>query len=496
MNEMILRESNEVETIKYAQNAAAASESLLSIINDILDFSKIESGKMELVEGNYKLDEVIKNLVNMMKPRIDNKNLEFIVNVNSNIPNELFGDSVRIRQVIVNLLTNAAKYTQVGSVTFSVDFENKNNGEMLLKFAVQDTGIGIRDEDRKKLFTDFQRLDLKQNKNIEGTGLGLAITHRLIKMMQGEIFVESVYGEGSTFSVTIPQKIVGDSVIGSFENKMQSIDKQEHYKVTFTAPESKILVVDDNEMNLLVVTGLLKDTKIQIDTAISGMTALKKLSENEYDLVFLDQMMPSLDGIQTLKMAQSMPENKSKQVPTIALTANAISGAKEMFIHEGFTDYLSKPIEPKNLEAMLMQYLPPEKIHSAEEKISESAPKQDTEFEYLNVKLGLEYSADMVDMYRELLEIFISLKTEKQEQLQKAFDAEDWKNYTVYVHGLKSTSLSIGGEKTSELAKKLEQAGKIITAPQSSELEKVEKRKIIQKLFRFMINLLPTVKNI
>ena len=489
MNEMILRESNEVETIKYAQNAAAASESLLSIINDILDFSKIESGKMELVEGNYKLDEVIKNLVNMMKPRIDNKNLEFKVNVNDKIPNELFGDSVRIRQVVVNLLTNAAKYTQVGSVTFSVDFENTNNGEILLKFSVQDTGIGIRDEDRKKLFTDFQRLDLKKNKSIEGTGLGLAITYRLIKMMQGDIVVDSVYGEGSTFSVAIPQKIVGDSVIGSFENKMQSIDKQEHYKVSFTAPDSKILVVDDNEMNLLVVTGLLKDTKIQIDTAISGMAALKKLAENEYDLIFLDQMMPSLDGIQTLKMAQTMPENKSKQVPTIALTANAISGAKEMFLHEGFTDYLSKPIDSKNLEAMLLQYLPPEKIHSADEKISDTAPKQDTEFEYLNVKLGLEYSADMIDMYKELLEMFINLKAEKQAQLQKAFDAEDWKNYTVYVHGLKSTSLSIGGEKTSDLAKKLEQAGKIITAPNTSELEKVEGVEFIKENHSKIISL-------
>ena len=474
MNEMILRESNEVETIKYAQNAAAASESLLSIINDILDFSKIESGKMELVEGNYKLDEVIKNLVNMMKSRMDQKNLRFTVNVNSNIPNELFGDSVRIRQVIVNLLTNAAKYTQVGSVTFSVDFENKNNGEILLKFSVKDTGIGIRDEDRKKLFTDFQRLDLKQNKNIEGTGLGLAITHRLIKMMQGEIFVESVYGEGSTFSVTIPQKIVGDSVIGSFENKMQSIDKQERYKVAFTSPESKILVVDDNEMNLLVVTGLLKDTKIQIDTAISGMAALKKLAETEYDLIFLDQMMPSLDGIQTLKMAKEMPENKSKQAPTIALTANAISGAKEMFLHEGFTDYLSKPIEPKNLEAMLMQYLPPEKIHSADKKISETTTEKVTDFEYLNVNLGLEYSAGMVELYQDILNTFANLKDEKKSKLQESFDAADWKNYTVYVHALKSNAQSIGADKLFSAAKDLELAGKKITAENISESEKVQ----------------------
>lgn len=521
MNEMILRESNESETIKYAQNAAAASESLLSIINDILDFSKIESGKMELVECGYKLDDVIKNLVNMMKTRMDDRNLDFIVNVESKIPNELFGDSVRIRQVIVNLLTNAAKYTQVGSVTFNVNFEKKNANEILLKFNIKDTGIGIRDEDRKKLFTDFQRLDLKQNKNIEGTGLGLAITHRLVQMMQGWIVVDSVYGEGSTFSVFIPQKVNGNSIIGNFEHKMQSMKKQERYKVLFNAPEAKILVVDDNEMNLLVVKGLLKDTKIQIDTAISGMEALKKIAVTEYDLILLDQMMPSLDGIQTLKMAKKMPENKSAKAPTIALTANAISGAKEMFLKEGFTDYLSKPIEPRSLEEMLVKYLPSKKIHSAVETISETTPEelptenipveaetisetapeelsleyipveaetisetasgQSPDYEYLNVKLGLEYSADMEDVYRSIMETFCSLKPEKQAQIQQAFEAEDWKKYTVYVHALKSTSLSIGGEKTSELAKQLELAGKLITAQTSTDLEKYQSIEFIKE---------------
>ena len=480
MNELILRESNEAETIKYAQNVAAAGESLLSIINDILDFSKIESGKMELVECNYKLDDVIKNLVNMMKSRMDKKNLEFVVKVNGDIPNELFGDNVRIRQIVVNLLTNAAKYTQVGSVTFSVDFETKNAKEILLKFAVTDTGIGIRDEDRKKLFTNFQRLDLKQTKNIEGTGLGLAITYKLVKMLKGWIVVESVYGEGSTFSVTIPQKISGGSVIGDFESKMHSSDKQERYKVLFTAPNSKILVVDDNEMNLLVVTGLLKDTKIQIDTAISGMEALKKISETEYDLIFLDQMMPSLDGIQTLKMAQNMPENKSKKAPTIALTANAISGTKEMFLRAGFTDYLSKPIEPRRLEEMLMKYLPPEKIQAANEPVSENLPAQVEDYKFLNTKLGLEYSAGMEDLYRDIVKTFCDLKNEKQAQLQQAFDTEDWKNYTIYIHALKSTSLSIGGEKISELAKKLELAGKLITAAESSELEKIQSVEFIK----------------
>ncbi len=471
MNEMILRETHEADTIRYSQNVAVASESLLSIINDILDFSKIESGKMELVEENYKLDEIVKNLVNMIKPRVENKNLEFKVNVNPNIPNDLFGDSVRIRQVAVNFLTNAAKYTQIGSVTFSVDFERRNDNEIFLSLTVKDTGMGIREEDRKKLFTDFQRLDMKKNKNIEGTGLGLAITYKLTKMMNGRITVDSVYGEGSTFAVIIPQRVVGKTRIGKFSE--ESVAAQEKYQVSFTAPDAKILVVDDNEMNLFVVAGLLKETKIQIDTATGGMAALKKLAENHYDVVFLDQMMPSLDGIQTLKLAKDMPENKSKDVPMIALTANAISGAREMFLKEGFRDYLSKPIEPKNLEKMLMQYLPPEKVQSPTgEPLNLPRATSSSNYEYLNVELGLQYSAEMPDVYKSMLEMFCNIKAEKKLALQTSFDEEDWKNYTIQIHALKSTSLSIGGKKLSTLAKQLEQAGKIITAGNTNELEK------------------------
>ena len=489
MNEMILRESHEPNTLKYAQNAHAASESLLSLINDILDFSKIESGKMELIEENYHLDELIKNLINMIKSRAEKKNLDFIVNVNENIPNELFGDSVRIRQVVVNFLTNSVKYTKVGSVTFNVDKENRGSSEILLKFSVQDTGIGIRDEDKKKLFTDFTRFYSKKNKNIEGTGLGLAITYRLVKMMKGWINVESVYGEGSTFTVTIPQKVVGSEVVGSFEDKMQSISKQDTYKVSFIAPDAKILVVDDNEMNLLVATSLLKATKIQIDTAMSGMEALKKLAEKSYDIIFLDQMMPSLDGIQTLKLAKSMEDNKSKGVPMIVLTANAISGAKEMFLKEGFTDYLSKPIDAKAFEEMLMYYLPPEKVHAPVEdeeseinndKIIEQETNPHTNYKYLNVKLGLQYSAGMEDMYKNILTMFCNLKDEKKSKMQEAFSKGDWNNYTTFIHALKSTALSVGGEKTSEAAKLLENEGKILIAAATSELDKHESEEYIK----------------
>ena len=498
MNEMILRESKDENITKYAQNAHAASEALLSLINDILDFSKIESGKMELIEENYQLDELIKNLVNMIKSRAEAKQLEFSVHVDEKIPNELYGDSVRIRQVVVNFLTNAVKYTHDGSVDLSVTFDTyeppnldkdfpEEDKLILLMFSVKDTGIGIREEDRTKLFKDFERFDSKINKNIEGTGLGLAITYKLVNMMNGHILVESVYGEGSTFTVILPQKVIGASTIGSFEDKLKSTSKQEAYHVSFVAPEAKILVVDDNEMNLLVVTSLLKATKIQVDTAISGMVALKKLAETHYDMIFLDQMMPSLDGIQTFKMAQEMKENKSKDVPTVALTANAISGAKEMFLKEGFTDYLSKPIDARALEKMLMEYLPVDKLHAPTKDDvelvvqSENDSSTQNHYEYLNVEVGLQYSAGMEDMYKEILTMFCNLKEDKKSKIQEAFDNEDWNNYTTLVHALKSTSLSIGGEKTSEVAKQLELAGKMCISELTSELDKIEGEKYIKE---------------
>ena len=508
MNEMILRECRDAAIIKYAQNAHAASEALLSLINDILDFSKLESEKMELVEETYQLDDLIRTLINMIKFRAEKKNLDFRVNVNENIPNELFGDSTRIRQVVVNFLTNAVKYTKVGGVLFSVDMElgldddgtKRQQGEVLLKFSVKDSGIGIRDEDKSKLFKDFERFDAKQNKNIEGTGLGLAITAKLVKLMNGKIEVESVYGEGSTFTVLVPQKVIGRKGVGRFEERVKAEKpKTDTYRVSFVAPNARILVVDDNEMNLLVATSLLKATQIQVDTAMSGMSALKKMAEIKYDIIFLDQMMPSLDGIQTLHLAKDMKENKSPNAPMIALTANAVSGAREMFLKEGFNDYLSKPIDAVALEKMLAEYLPKNLLQEPPEE-SEAAVSTPTAnypppppayntpvpsspstaaYSLLNPALGLQYSAGMEDMYRNVLEMFCKLKDEKKAKIQEAFDKKDWNNYTTFVHALKSTSLSIGSQQTSELAKKLEESGKILIAKSTSELDKQQAEEFI-----------------
>ena len=479
MNEMILRESQNPDVIGYAQNAAAAGETLLTLINDILDFSKIESGKFELLEENYKLADVIKSLVTMIKPRAEKKNLSFKVQVNPATKNLLLGDSVRVRQVAINFLTNAVKYTRAGGVEFFVDSEKISDDKINLKFTVKDTGIGIREEDIPKLFEDFERFDAKKNKNIEGTGLGLPITQKLVQMMNGNIEVQSVYGEGSTFSVTLPQKLIGDEAIGKFNGEHS--DAQKKYAPSFVAPDAEILVVDDNEMNLLVATNLLKATRVKVDTALSGMACLKKISAHHYDLIFLDQMMPSLDGVQTLKNARAMKNNLSKDAPIIALTANAISGTREKLIAEGFTDYLSKPIDVKLMEQMLMKYLPAEKVLSPTEEKILPTKKFSVTSDSINVEKGLEYSAGTVDFYKEFLLKFVSLKAGKQKKLQETFEAGDWKNYTICVHALKSTSLSIGGEKISAAAKDLEKAGKILTAAMSSELEKKEGAEFIKK---------------
>ena len=481
MNEMILRESQNPAVVGYAQNSAAASEALLSLINDILDFSKIESGKFELVEENYKLSDVIKSLVTMIHPRADKKNLSFDLQVNPATENNLFGDSGRIRQIALNFLSNAVKYTKVGGIIFSVESENISDNETILKFIVKDTGIGISNENIPKLFNDFERFDKKKNKNIEGTGLGLAITNKLVKMMNGKIEVQSVYGEGSIFTVTIPQKIVGKELIGEFIDEPRS-SAQEKYQPLFVAPNAEILVVDDNEMNLLVAINLLKMTQVKVDTALSGMICLKKLAEHHYDLILLDQMMPSLDGIQTLKMARALENNLSKDAPIIALTANAISGTREKLIGEGFTDYLSKPIDIKLMEQMLMKYLPAEKLLSpTQEEKSPPEEKSAATSDLINVEMGLEYSAGMSDLYKDFLLKFAELKPDKMQKLQATFEAQDWKNYTIFVHSLKSTALSIGGEKTSAAAKALEMSGKILTAATSSELEKQQSEEFIKK---------------
>ena len=479
MNEMILREVEKPAIREYAQSISRAGEALLSIINDILDFSKIESGKLEIIESEYQLSRLLKNVVAMIQPKADAKGLEFHIHIDEDLPDALMGDMMRVQQVVINLLTNAVKYTPDGEVNFFVFNEHKEESRIYLSFVINDTGIGIKEDDQKKLFRDFERLDQEKNRNIEGTGLGLAITNMLLNLMGGTIELKSVYGEGSTFTIVLPQTIMDDSPIGNLAERMSEVSvHNEQYVPSFTAPDARILVVDDNEMNLLVVKGLLKETQIQIDTAISGAECLELLAEREYDVILLDHMMPEMDGIETLHKAENLPN--AKDTPFIMLTANAISGAKDAFLKEGFAAYLSKPIDSMLLEATLVKYLPQEKIMGPPEVEEVAAPDVSPEIPEeedtgdLDIEQGMKYNGGMEDMYRTVLSMFIKLRPDKQKQMKEHLDAADWKNYATMLHALKSTSMTIGGQKCSDAAKQLELAGKKCFAEDASNDEKQE----------------------
>lgn len=367
MDSMLLKECQDEGLREYAKNIQSAGQSLLSIINDILDISKIESGKLEIIPTRYELFSILNDCYNLTKVKIEEKPITLHMKINENIPAKLYGDEVRIRQVMNNFLSNSAKYTHEGSITFGVDYEEKSEGEIWLIITVSDTGIGIKEEDLEKLFASFTRIEEKRNRNIEGTGLGLNLTKNLVDLMQGEITVKSIYEEGSCFTAKIPQKIIDKTPMGDFDKRYrQYIHQSEEQAISLCAPDAKILVVDDVPMNLIVVKGLLKATKIQIDTAKNGASCLELVQKNRYDIIFLDHLMPEMDGIETLQNMKLLEENPNRNTPVIMLTANAIVGAKEEYMEAGFTDYLTKPVQETLLHEMIMKYLPKELYESGQ----------------------------------------------------------------------------------------------------------------------------------
>lgn len=467
MNEMILRECEQEEIREYARNIQGASQTLLSLINDILDFSKIESGKMEIVEGAYDAASLLNDVVNMVRVKAESKNLWFHINVDEDLPCELWGDAVRNCQIAVNLLNNAVKYTKEGGVTFDVSGQPAAKGRILLRIRITDTGIGIKEEDRPRLFRNFERLNLEENRNVEGTGLGLAITCRLVEQMNGRIEVESEYGSGSVFTVYLPQGVVNDSPLGDFQLRYQmSVRQDRHqYRESFTAPQAKMLVVDDTAMNLLVITQLLKKTHMQIDTCASGRECLEMIREKQYDVILLDHMMPEMDGMETLKRMKSETGHMCPETPVIALTANAIVGVRDTYIEAGFNDYLSKPVEGAELEEMLKKYIPPQKLQTvAEQKrpAEQDAVKavKSTFSGLLDTALGIRYCGDSEEVYREVLTEFCDVETEDRQKIERTYWEGNWKDYAIVVHGLKSSALSVGAKKLSEEAAGLERAAK------------------------------------
>lgn len=466
-NEMIGRESHDPNILRYSEAIRMAGNTLLSLINDILDFSKLEAGKLDILPMEYDLVAILNDLVNMIHVRTDEKKLNLIVNIDSTIPRYLYGDELRIKQCVLNLLSNAVKYTPEGDITFNVNYEPcTDDKSILLKFSVEDTGSGIKQEDIEKLFIAFKRLEESKNRNIEGTGLGLSITHSLLALMDSTLKVTSEYGKGSVFSFDVKQKVIGDEKVGDYQEAFRIVTESKGgYQQSFIAPEARILVVDDTPLNISVFTSLLKDTQLKIDTATGGAEALRMCMENTYDEIFLDHMMPDMDGIETLQRLKEMKDGPNNGTPVICLTANAISGMREMFLSKGFTDYLAKPIDYERLEVMLLKHLPKDKVivqyseAKNEDDYSLALPKGLDKIAGLDVEAGVSHCGS-VDSYVDTVKLYWEAVVDNLTSIRELFEAGAYEDLTIKLHSLKSTSGVIGAIDVASLAAELEQAGK------------------------------------
>ncbi len=487
MNEMILRENKNAEIEEYAKSISSAGNSLLYLVNDVLDISKIESGKMEITENIYELSSFIHDCYNMIAEKAEKKGVGLIIDCNPDIPSMLKGDEARLRQVITNLLSNAAKYTERGAITLSFDSRMEDD-QFYFVISVKDTGIGMKEEDQKNLFTNFTRFDMRKNRNIEGTGLGLAITKSLLDLMNGNIQVQSIYGVGSIFTVTIPQAVIDSSPIGDFRQRYHNLGlDDEDTEQIFEAPDAKILVVDDVAVNLKVIVSLLKRTKIAVDTAQSGKQSLSMAAQKRYDLIFMDHMMPEMNGIETYTEMKKLTNSLNHDTPVIMLTANAIAGVREQYLEIGFADYLSKPIRGDKLERMILKYLPKDKIQITSSKTDsdsmavssadkpERAPAAENTaldvpdnntalqnllqvYPHVDISLGLSYCGDDPDIYISIIDAF--REEAKLTEIENCYEQKDTHNYQVLVHGVKSSALSIGFSVLSEKALALEKAAR------------------------------------
>lgn len=369
LNEMILRETESEEIAEDARNIQAASKMLLTLINDILDMSKMESGKMDIVPVSYDVGDMLSDIVNMIWVKAKEKGLAFHINVDQKMPSQLLGDEVRIKQVLINVLNNAVKYTTEGDVTLSIQCRRQENGRAQIVYSVADTGIGIKKESISQVFSAFKRVDEERNRYIEGTGLGLSIVKQLVDLMGGDISVNSVYTKGSTFIITLPQEIVSEEVIGDIDLEARHvINAREKYKRSFEAPKAHILIVDDNEVNLMVEEKLLRDTKVQTETACSGKECLHKTLTNRYDVILMDHLMPEMDGIECLHEIRTQTGGLNQETPVVVLTANAGGENRQLYKREGFDGYLTKPVTGGQLEAEVLKHLPREIVKLTDKK--------------------------------------------------------------------------------------------------------------------------------
>lgn len=473
MDEMILRESKELFVREYALDIQNAGKSLLALINDILDISKIDSGRLEIIPVEYDVSSMIHDTINMIHQKASAKSLSLTLEVDENLPSRLKGDDVRIRQILLNILNNAVKYTEKGGVTLSVSGKQQENS-LCMNFAVKDTGIGIKDEDLPKLFEEFRRIEESRHHNVEGTGLGMSITVQLLKLMGSHLELTSQYGEGSCFFFELEQEIVDRTPVGNLSERIKNQEEEYVYETTFTAPDADLLVVDDNAVNRKVLRNLLKDTLIRIDEADSGEECLRKVVHKKYDLIFMDHMMPGKDGIETLHDFPKQDGNMNLDTPVVALTANAVTGAKEMFLSNGFDDFFTKPIVYHKLEKTIQKFLPKNKIVAGAVlqsfEVSKREAKRAKEIQELLEKvsnLNLEYAyihnKSAEDLYGVIVD-FVQMAGADADMLSKYKESlpeeDSIRQYRVKVHSMKTSAAMIGALHVSGLAKVLEYAAR------------------------------------
>ncbi|WP_406546459.1 ATP-binding protein [Succinimonas sp.] len=505
MSEFILRDCADSKAKSYASMIRSSSKTLLSIINDILDFSKIESGKMEIINNYFKLSSLISDINALIRIRINEKPIKLLMDIDHKIPDEQFGDDVRIKQILINLLGNAIKFTNNGSITLKIWTEAvpEPGGLYQVFYSVADTGIGIKKDQMDRIFDNFTQVDTKRNRSVEGTGLGLPISKNLVSMMGGSLRVASEYGRGTTFTFDILTKSRDMTPVGEMSKLLSEGNfSQEVFKASFTLKNTRILIVDDNDLNLKVVSGILSPYKATVETATCGAEALMKCAKVRYDLIFMDHMMPVMDGVEASGMIRKMPFGDV--TPIVALTANALSGAAQEYRRLGFQDFLSKPVDPYEMDNVLRRVLPPEMIvpnpldesaaHPAKTSREEAeaggtgnakaavsgnsggteAPFSDLSCELsepdspeakavsgdlMDTKVGLRYCMSNRDFYRKMLDAFVELNS--IDEIDKLFQEKDWANYQVKVHALKSASLTVGARALSELARGIEQAVRV-----------------------------------
>ncbi len=478
MDEIILRDSHENETLRYAQDIRNAGQVLLGIVNDVLDFSKIEAGKLNINPVEYDIASMLIDLKNMIQIQAARKYLKFEAVLNHDTPHLLYGDEIRIKQCILNLLTNAVKYTEEGQITFILDYEKLSADEILLKISVKDTGSGVKPEELDKITAPFERADETKNRDIEGTGLGMSIVQNLLRMMDSKLEVSSEYGVGSDFGFKIRQQVRNWEPIGSHteDEYTRNSGHVPTYHEKFQAPRAEILVVDDMETNISVFQGLLKSTKVHIDTATSGPQMLQMVIKKRYDLIFLDHRMPEMDGVEALARMRELATNRNYNTPCIALTANAVSGAREFYLENGFAGYMSKPVDGTKLEQVLASYLPEEKllypgddgfeeISEDEEQFTDSCMDSGRKIMRIffdNYGIDIDYAMDVCGGEETLLGVmkqFFHSIEERSSLITQLYEQENWREYTVQVHALKSSARLLGALELSRLAAKLEEAG-------------------------------------